>query len=108
MENAGIESIEDVRVREVVPEILATEFKRTDDKLGQTIRKKKNWSAPGPDLLANFWCKNVVVLHQAVDRSFEATPVCERDFPLRFSRGKTSLLLEPGEFTNYNQRQTTC
>ena len=39
--NAGIESIEDVRVREVVPEIPATEFKLTDDKLGQRIRKKR-------------------------------------------------------------------
>ena len=61
--NAGIESIEDVRVREVVPEIPATEFKPTDDKQGQTIRKKKNGSALGPDLLANFWWKNRVVLH---------------------------------------------
>ena len=55
--NAGIEPIEDVRMREVVPEIPATKFKLTDDKQGQTIRKKKK-SALGPDLLANFWWKN--------------------------------------------------
>ena len=52
--------IEDVReaMKEVVPEIPTTEFKLTGDKVGQTIRKKKNWSAPGSDLLANFsWKK---------------------------------------------------
>ena len=56
-ENAGMEWIEDVReaMREAVPEIPTTEFKLTGDKAGQTIRKKKNWSAPGPDLLVNFW-----------------------------------------------------
>ena len=39
--------------REVVPEIPTTGFKLTGDKVLQAIRKKKNWSAPGPDLLAN-------------------------------------------------------
>ena len=59
--NAGMEWIEDVReaIREVVPEIPTTEFKLTGDKVRQTIRKKKNWSAPGLDLLAIFWWKKV-------------------------------------------------
>ena len=61
--NAGMEWIEDVReaMREAVPEIPTAEFKLTGDKLGQMIRKKKNWSALGPDLLANVWWKKVVV-----------------------------------------------
>ena len=41
-------------------------------------------------------------------RSFEATAVCERGFPLWFSGGKTSLLPKPGEFTKDNQRPITC
>ena len=82
-------------MREVVLEIPATEFKLTGDKGGQKTRKKKNWSAPGLDLLANFWWKKAVVLHQNMARSFEATAVCERDFPLWFSEGKTSLLPKP-------------
>ena len=41
-------------------------------------------------------------------RSFEATAVCERDFPLSFSGGKTSLLHKPEEFTKDNQRPITC
>ena len=54
--NAGMEWIEDVReaMREVVPEIPTTEFKLTGDKVGQTIRKKKKWSGPGPALLCKF------------------------------------------------------
>ena len=41
-------------------------------------------------------------------RSIEATAVYVRDFPLWFSRGKTSLLPKPGEFTKDNQRPITC
>ena len=43
-QTAGMEWIEDVReaMREVVPEISTIEFKLTGDKVGQTIRKKKN------------------------------------------------------------------
>ena len=50
-----MEWVEDVRegLREVVPEIPTTGFKLALDKVLQAIRKKKNWSAPGPDLLAN-------------------------------------------------------
>ena len=36
------------------------------------LKRKKNWSAPGPDRLVNFWWKRVHVLHQRVGRSFEA------------------------------------
>ena len=106
--NAGMEWIEDVReaMREAVPEIPIAEFKLTSDKVGQTVGKK-NWSAPCPDLLANFWWKKVVVLHQDVARSFEATAVYERDIPLWFSGGKTSLLPKPGEFTKDNQPTIT-
>ena len=53
--NSEMEWVEDVRegLREVVPEIPTTGFKLALDKVLQAIRKKKNWSAPGPDLLAN-------------------------------------------------------
>ena len=79
-----MEWIEDVReaMKEGVPEIPTTEFKLTGDKVGQTIKKEKNWCAPGPDLLPNFWWKKADVLHQDVVRSFEATAVCKKDFPL--------------------------
>ena len=75
-------------MREVVRDIPTTEFKLMGDKVGQMIRKKKNWSAPSPDLLANSCWKKAVVLHQDVARSFEATAVCERDYPLWFSGQK--------------------
>ena len=81
---------------------LKKSVKLTGNKVGQTIKTKKNWSAPGPDLLANFWWKKVVVLRQDEARSFEATALCERDFPLWFSVGKTSFLPKPGEFAKDN------
>ena len=42
--NAGMEQIEDVReaTKEAVPEIPTTAFKLAGDKVGQTIRKKKD------------------------------------------------------------------
>ena len=48
-------------MREVFPEIRATEFKLTGDKVRQKTRKKKKWSAPGLDLLENFRRKKAVV-----------------------------------------------
>ena len=38
------------------------------------LKRKKNWSAPGPDRLVNFWWKrtHAHALHQGVARSFEA------------------------------------
>ena len=55
--NAGMEWVEGVReaMREVVPEIPTTGFKLKGDKVRQAIRKKKNWNASGPVLLANSW-----------------------------------------------------
>ena len=36
------------------------------------LKKKKNWSAPGPDKIANFWWKNVNVVHDGVVKAFRS------------------------------------
>ena len=38
----------------------------------KVLAKKKNWSAPGPDRLANFWWKRAESLHVGVATAFQA------------------------------------
>ena len=72
------------------------------------LKKKKNWSAPGPDRLVNFWWKRAHVLHEGVARSFEAIAISDDDYPSWFAEGRTSLIPKPGDFTSDNQRPITC
>ena len=72
------------------------------------IKKKKNWSAPGPDRIANFWWKRATTLHQGMTTAFQAITGCEESYPSWFCTGKTSLIPKPGEFCSANQRPITC
>ena len=78
------------------------------DQAVNTPRKKRNWSASGPDRLANFWWKKVYSLHTEVVKSFENIVQGEHTYPLWFAQGKTTLIPKPGEFTSANQRPITC
>ena len=40
--------------------------------------------------------------------AFQDISSIDREYPLRFSDGKTSLIPTPGEFTSDNQRPITC
>ncbi|PFX18161.1 Fibroblast growth factor receptor 3 [Stylophora pistillata] len=74
----------------------------------KVLAKKKNWSAPGPDRLANFWWKRAVFLHVGVATVFQAISSIDGDYLLWFSEWKTSLIPKPGKFTSDNQRPITC
>ena len=52
------------------------------------LKRKKNWSAPGPDRLVNFWLKRVHVLHEGVPWSFEAISRSDDEYPSWFAEGK--------------------
>ena len=73
----------------------------------KVLAKKKNWSAPGPDRLANFWWKRAESLHVGVAAAFQAISSIDGEYPLWLSDGKTSLIPKPGEFTSDNQRPIT-
>ena len=45
------------RIQEKVTDV--QDFTITDKKLCETIRKRKNWSAPGIDGIPNFWWKKM-------------------------------------------------
>jgi len=74
----------------------------------KVLARKRNWSAPGPDRLTNFWWKKAKVLHEGVAKSFQTIANTNIEYPAWFSEGKTTLLPKPGEFTSDNQRLITC
>ena len=73
----------------------------------KVLAKKENWSAPGPDRLANFWWKRAESLHVGAATAFQAISSIDGEYPLWFSEGKTSLIPKPGEFTSDNQQPIT-
>ena len=72
------------------------------------LSKKRNWSAPGPDKLVNYWWKRAQVLHEGVAKAFVSISESTEDYPAWFSEGKTTLIPKSGEFTSENQRPITC
>ena len=40
------------------------------DGVKKAIKKKRNWSAHGPDLLVNFWLKQLLVIHPVIEETF--------------------------------------
>ena len=74
----------------------------------KVLAKKKNWSTPGPDRLANFWWKRAHSLHKGVATAFQAISRRDEEYPQWFSEGKTSLIPKPRKFSSNNQRSTTC
>lgn len=72
------------------------------------LLKKRNWSAPGPDKLVNYWWKRAHALHDGVTWAFLAISKSEEEYPGWFTEGKTSLLPKPGDFYSENQRPIMC
>lgn len=93
----------------VVPEVPTNTWNLSVEQVSKIINRKKNWSAPGPDRIANFWWKKATILHKGIAISFQATSqLKDLQFPTWFSEGKTTLIPKPGEFRNDNQRPITC
>ena len=54
----------------------------------KVLAKKKNWSAPGPDRLANFWWKRAESLHVGVATAFQAISSIDGEYPPGVLRGE--------------------
>ena len=48
----------------------------------EVLKRKKNWSAPGPDRVTNYWWKQAIALHDGVTRAFKSIMLNNYDFPL--------------------------
>ena len=105
------EWIKEVReaMEDVVPEVKTNGWNLNAEQVTRIINRKKNWSAPGPDRIANLCWKKATILHKEIATCFQVTAQLEDlQFPLWFSEGKTTLILKPGEFRSDNQRPITC
>ncbi|XP_068691351.1 uncharacterized protein [Montipora foliosa] len=102
--------LEDVReaINKYVPPPSNENFVLESTEAVKTIMKKRNWSAPGPDRIANYWWKKAHALHEGVTKSFQAIGQSPSEYPMRFAEGKTTLIPKPGEFSSSNQRPITC
>ena len=78
------------------------------DEAVKVIRRKKNWSSPGPDRIVHFWWKNAYSLHKDLLICFQSVANTRGEYPEWFAGGRTTLIPKPGPFTSENQRPITC
>ena len=102
--------LEEIRsaIHSRVPEPADEDWDLDEMDAAKVLTKKKNWSAPGPDRLANFWWKRANSLHKGVATAFQVISRSDEEYPQWFSEGKTSLIPKPGIFSSDNQRPITC
>ena len=69
--------------------------------LVKVVLKKRNFSAPGPERLVNFWWKRARC-HEAIMRAFKAISEVNEAYLLWFRKGKTRPIPKPGDFSSDN------
>ena len=92
----------------MVPEIDHDDLITTPCEFLKNVKKKRNWSSPGPDLIVNFWLKKLTVTHELTHKIFHELKNKLCRIPIWFSRGRTALLEKPGEWAANNTRPITC
>ena len=98
--NAASSQEEKIAIHEQVPPPTGDEWALEVAEAVKVLSKKRNWSAPGPDKITNFWWKRANTLHKGVAESF-------KEVSKLFSEGKTCLIQKEGEFLSENQRRIT-
>ena len=107
--NKNVAWLQEVKIAiyEQVPPPTASEWALKVAEAVKVLSKKRNWSAPGPDKITNFWWKHAGTLHKGVVDNFKEVSKSNEDYPKWFSEGKTSLIPKEGEFLIENQRPIT-
>ena len=72
------------------------------------IRKKRNWSSPGPDMIVNFWLKKLDVIYQLIKHIFSKIVNSGCTIETWYCCGRTNLIEKPGEWLFNNTRPITC
>ena len=68
--NAASSQEEKIAIHEQVPPPTGDEWALEVADAVKVLSKKRNWSAPGPDKITNFWWKRANTLHKGVVESF--------------------------------------
>ena len=58
------------------------QFLLTKEEAVNAIRKKRNWSAPAPDRITNYWWKKAFSLHEGVSNAFMNIVQHDHEYPL--------------------------
>ena len=104
---AWVNEIEEV-FREIIPEVDCGRMPIVYELVLKSIKKKKNWSGPGPDLIVNFWWKKLTSTHPWITIIFDHI-INENVFPgVWFPIGRVALIPKDGEWSVPNQRPITC
>ena len=74
-----------IAIYEQVPPPTASEWALEVAEAVKVLSKKRNWSAPGPDKITNFWWKHAGTLHKGVVESFKEVSKGDEDYPEWFS-----------------------
>ena len=93
---------------EKIPNVHESDLDINKGDIFNAIRKKRNWSAPGPDYITNFWLKKLTSIHQTIQKAFVIIINQEIMLPPWFCRGKTTLHEKPGGWEISNTRPITC
>ena len=94
--------------REIVPVTNCNRIPIVYTDIHKSIRKKKNWSAPGPDLIVNFWWKKLTATHLWITNIVDQI-VNDDVYPgVWFSLGRVTLIPKDDEWSAANQRPITC
>ena len=74
-------------MEEAVPEQEVGEINITKETNTKALKRKKNWSAPGPDEICNYWLKKLTTVHK---------PMAHASQELLISQEQLSSLLSAG------------
>ena len=85
------------------------EFTISEKNLHQTVKKRKNWSAPGIDGVRKFWWKKFRGVWSAILRCFNQWLEKPDEIPDSLTQGRTVLLPKNEDLSNErNHRPITC
>ncbi|XP_044764461.1 uncharacterized protein LOC123321024 [Coccinella septempunctata] len=85
------------------------EINITEEDVKETIRRTKNWTAPGIDNIHNYWWKSFTHTHQALARLIRKALEDPQTIPEYFTQGTTLMLPKKGDLTQAkNYRPRTC
>ncbi|EFA82532.1 hypothetical protein PPL_04220 [Heterostelium album PN500] len=104
-----LEWIQRVKDSNQFKNIKETKFEIEGADISNYIKNKKNWSAPGPDGICNYWIKRIKRYHKDLAEAFKYLHLDIMEFPKWFCEGITYRIHKGGDKEDEaNYRPITC
>lgn len=80
-----------------------------EDDLCQRVKRMKNWTAPGPDMIHAYWLKKLTALHRRLAQQMD-NMIADGDHPEWLTQGRTVLIMKDSSkgAIPSNYRPITC